>query len=185
MNRPPNGDGEDQLGFDEVALLTALVAALPLASPPPHGRARLLEAARHGRFAAFAPRVAALFALDLAAAEQLLDTIDEPEAWRPTRLPGIARIPVRTGPQCRGAQSELVRVDPGARIPAHRHLGEERLLVLQGCGRCDDGALLRRGGEYVSPPGSQHALTIEEDLACIFAVVVEKGLRLLGPDERG
>ena len=40
----------------------------------------------------------------------------------------------------KGGIASLIRMPPGSRYPRHRHLGEERFLMLQGGVRFDDGS---------------------------------------------
>ena len=52
----------------------------------------------------------------------------------------------------------LMRYDPGATIPRHRHLGDEQIFVLEGSlsndfGTCAEGNYARR------PPGCVHTVT--------------------------
>ena len=52
-------------------------------------------------------------------------------AWRPTADAGV-RIKLLFVDRERATVTTLVRMEPGARIPAHRHLGLEQCLVLEG-----------------------------------------------------
>ena len=63
----------------------------------------------------------------------------------------------------------LVRYDPGATIPRHRHLGDEQIFVLEGSvsddtGTCTAGNYARR------PPGCVHSVT-SRDGALVLAVI--------------
>jgi len=56
------------------------------------------------------------------------------------------------------AKAILIRYDPGATIPRHRHLGDEQIYVLEGSisddtGTCTAGNYARR------PPGCVHTVT--------------------------
>ena len=82
------------------------------------------------------------------------------------------------GPRVVGAVTEFMRLVPGARIPTHRHLGEERFFIVQGRAEDSDGTTLRRGRQYVFAAGSAHALEIRDSIDCIFAMVLENGIRL-------
>jgi anti-sigma factor ChrR (cupin superfamily) len=63
----------------------------------------------------------------------------------------------------------LVRYDPGATIPRHRHLGDEQIFVLEGSvsddtGTCTAGNYARR------PPGCVHSVTSRGG-ALVLAVI--------------
>ena len=62
----------------------------------------------------------------------------------------------------------MMRYDPGATIPRHRHLGDEQIFVLQGAvsddvGTCTAGNYARR------PPGCVHTVTSREG-ALVLAI---------------
>lgn len=67
----------------------------------------------------------------------------------------------------------LVRYDPGAVIPRHRHLGDEQIFVLEGSvsddtGTCEAGSYARR------PPGCVHTVRSEKG-ALVLAVLTGGG----------
>jgi anti-sigma factor ChrR (cupin superfamily) len=80
--------------------------------------------------------------------------------WEATRFPGVF---VRMLYQdASGRQTTLVRMEPGARLPSHRHVGVEQSYVIEGTLVDDDGActagnfVWRRAGsvhEAWSPDG--------------------------------
>ena len=54
-------------------------------------------------------------------------------------------------------QTVLVRYDPGATIPRHRHIGDEQIFVLEGEVEDDTGAC--RAGQFARrPPGCVHTV---------------------------
>ncbi|HEY1232032.1 MAG TPA: cupin domain-containing protein [Candidatus Binatia bacterium] len=74
-------------------------------------------------------------------------------AWIETE-PGIfAKILNMDGE--RGRLTALVRLAPGSRYAAHRHLGSEEVLVLEGSCYCG-GRLLRKGDYHRAEVGSIH-----------------------------
>jgi anti-sigma factor ChrR (cupin superfamily) len=74
-------------------------------------------------------------------------------AWEPTRHPGVEiKVLYR---DASGKQTTLTRMAPGARLPAHRHVGLEQSYVLEGTlvdadGECAAGNFVWRR------PGSVH-----------------------------
>ena len=63
----------------------------------------------------------------------------------------------------------LVRYDPGATVPRHRHLGDEQIFVLEGSvtddtGTCSAGNYARR------PPGCVHTVTTPQG-ALVLAIM--------------
>jgi hypothetical protein len=168
----------------ELARTKQTLAALSLAvSPRPaaSGRARLVASlARKGRYGAFADRIARLFDLPLAKAEEYMQRIADPEAWRPGFVPGMLAIPVRPGPKYQGESSAVAgfgKLVPGWRFPHHDHVGDETTIVLEGGFRSlDDGRETWRGDELWKPAGSDHEFVVLDGPHCIAAVLAERGV---------
>jgi anti-sigma factor ChrR (cupin superfamily) len=92
--------------------------------------------------------------------------------WQETD-PGVKRAIVRHDPQ-RDMTGAILWAKPGARYPAHRHHGDESLLVLQG--RCrDDVAEYRAGSVARKLPGSVHVVEFLPGDDCIGYVVAYGG----------
>src|SRR5262245_52036796 len=74
--------------------------------------------------------------------------------WRATRTPGVAIKMLREDPAT-GGSSFLVRLEPGARIPAHDHPGGEELFVVDGDFQVGPERL--SAGDYLyTPPDGKH-----------------------------
>lgn len=147
----------------------AHVLAFTLApvAPAPDSRVRLLAAVA-GPLTRHAARVAGMFARPVPELDVLLAQVHAgAAAWTPM-LPGIEIHPVLSAP---GRDCGLIRVAPGARFPYHRHLGEERVLILQGSCSDSSGQQLGPGDELVHAPGTGHALDIHRGVPLVFAYV--------------
>jgi anti-sigma factor ChrR (cupin superfamily) len=69
----------------------------------------------------------------------------------------------------RDRKALLVRYDPGATIPRHRHLGDEQIFVLEGSVSDDTGTC--RTGQYARrPPGCVHTVR-SPDGALVLAII--------------
>jgi len=68
-----------------------------------------------------------------------------------------------------GRKTLLVRYEPGAVVPRHRHLGEEQIFVLEGS-VADDAGVVTAGNYARRPPGCVHTVTSPTG-ALVFAVV--------------
>jgi quercetin dioxygenase-like cupin family protein len=66
------------------------------------------------------------------------------------------------------AESYLVRLEPGARAPAHDHPGAEECIVLDGEVRYLGGATLRAGDYECAPSGAHHSELVSETGALVF-----------------
>jgi quercetin dioxygenase-like cupin family protein len=76
-----------------------------------------------------------------------------------------------------GGMSLFVKLQPGAKVPRHSHLGREESLIVQG--KVDVGGRVALVGDYVNMQmGEEHEVRAEEET--IFFVVVNKGYTVLG-----
>jgi putative transcriptional regulator len=164
----------------EPAALDALNRLPCLLEPvTPSGRARLLGAVESVfRYAPFYARLAMFWDLPERSVEELCGRANG-GAFRKSRLPGLSLIDVEAGPKLAGASARLLRFDPGARFPAHRHLGDESVLVLEGSYRDGSGKVFRAGDLQTMTAGSEHALEIAPAEPCV-AAVVESGIEFRG-----
>jgi anti-sigma factor ChrR (cupin superfamily) len=98
--------------------------------------------------------------------------------WRPTADAGV-RFKLLFVDRERSTVTTLVRMEPGARIPAHRHLGVEQCLLLEGDLRA--GGIEMSAGDFnCSLPGSVHEdLTTEG--GALFLIVAPERYETLGP----
>ncbi len=101
-------------------------------------------------------------------------------SWKQTRYPGIALVFLYNDSQTDGG-AVLIRMEPGCGYPRHRHVGDERVLVLQG-GYHDEFGEYRTGQDLLNPAGSEHhPVAAEGDLPCILLAAAEQGIELLDP----
>jgi quercetin dioxygenase-like cupin family protein len=90
------------------------------------------------------------------------------------RSAGLPWKPVGTGlwekslfvDASRSRKARLIRMEPGSRIPAHRHLQDEESLVLEGRGAIGD-LLLGPGDYHRAPSGSSHPSYSSAE-GCVF-----------------
>jgi len=169
---------------DATALGEALSAlAEPPKAPPQLLRERLLATVARPRLR-FAPLFGALSELfdlsdtDLAA---LFERAALPEAWVPSAVPGTQLLHLAGGPRVAAADNGLVRVEAGARFPRHRHLGHERVLVLEGGYRDEpSGALYLPGDWHEMPADTSHSYTALRERPLLLAVSLIAGVEVEG-----
>ena len=162
---------------DEVREAMHLLAfSLAPLRPPPALRARLLAAVA-GPIGEHAAALAAMFERPEPELRALLRDIERDRiAWTPM-LPGIEHHAVRVAP---GRDAGVFRVAPGTHFPHHRHVGEERMHVLQGS--CSDslGVVLGPGDEHSFAAGTAHALITHRGPPLLLAYI-GGGSELTGP----
>lgn len=169
--------GDDDLpgeGLDTLAL------ALPPSRPPdPSLRSKLLgRISGRDRFLPFVDRLAKLLDLSEGEAEHHLQAIDRDDDWQDL-LPGVRFRDFEGGPAIGEAHGGMVRMTTGATFPRHAHIGDERVILLQGKLQDEHGRVYRAGDMIVSRDGSSHELRAVGDGETIYAVVVV-GLDFMG-----
>ena len=97
--------------------------------------------------------------------------------FKPTQHPGVAIHFYRSDRQT-GQATVMIRMEPGASYPGHRHDGPEELLVLQGGFRDERGTW--RAGDYARfEAGSTHRPTaLEDGPPCVFFAIAQEGISL-------
>ena len=153
-------------------VLDLLARAVPPTTPPPTLRSRLFgRIAGRDRFLPFLDRFAGLCDLPSDEAQEHLHKIDQDDAWE-DMTDGVRFFDFEGGPAIGDAHGGLVRVAPGAKFPMHTHVGEERILVLQGVAEDDRGNTFRPGDFIVSDDGTAHEVRTVGDVEVIYAAVV-------------
>ena len=94
--------------------------------------------------------------------------------WQPFR-PGVDIYNLSQNPAT-GAQTALLRYQPGASVPRHEHRGYEHVLVLAGSQQ-DERGQYPAGTLAVNPPGSQHTVTSPE--GCIVLIFWEQPVAMV------
>ncbi|MBX7078577.1 MAG: cupin domain-containing protein [Nannocystaceae bacterium] len=174
-------DGVDLDDELDPLVLDALASSLaPTPAPASSLRARLLQRmSGRDRFLPFLDRLIALFDLSEDETRRHVDTmvdggasVDDGEGGWEELVPGCTFLDFDGGPALGDAHAGLIRLQPGAVFPAHRHVGEERVLMLQGRVRDEHGNEYRAGDLIVMADGTEHEITVVGDQEAIYAAVV-------------
>lgn len=99
--------------------------------------------------------------------------------WAPLR-DGVEILNLAGDPSS-GATVALLRYQPGARIPAHRHPGFEVIYVVSGS-QSDERGTYPTGTLIVNPPGTGHQVFSEE--GCVVLIVWQRPVEFTGVAER-
>ena len=169
-------EGEAVSGAALPLLAEALEPLTPSAGLRQQLMAAVPQAGRHARFAAAA---AELLYVAVERARALLDRLAGASQFS-IELPGIALCWLPGGPSTAHAVRGFVRVAAGTRFPAHAHLGEEKVLVLQGS-YLDPARdrVLRPGDVDVMPAGTEHDYVVPADGPdLVMLSVTQVGLRI-------
>jgi quercetin dioxygenase-like cupin family protein len=150
---------------------------------PPLLRERLLAtiARPRLRFAPFYGRLGALFDLSDSELASLFERAENVAEWTSAPVAHVSLLHLQGGPRVAQADNGLVRVAAAAVFPPHRHLGCERVLVLQGAYRDEpSGRIYRAGDEHELPEGSSHHYVVLPDQDLLLAVSLSGGLEVEG-----
>ena len=165
-----------------------LLDADALASEPVEPSARLRAAvlgsvATTSRLAGFTDRLATFFDLvQERAAELIREASGDADSWQQATHARLFHL--AGGPRVASADCGLVRIEPGARFPRHRHLGDEWSLVLAGEAEEEEtGARWAPGDLVLRPRDSAHAFRVVSAEQLVFAVVLHGGLELAPGEE--
>jgi anti-sigma factor ChrR (cupin superfamily) len=97
--------------------------------------------------------------------------------WKQSPWEGIAFMRLYYD-RATGRVTSLVRVDPGARYPAHRHRGVEQSWVLEGS--CRLGAVTARAGDFVcAAAGTEHGVLVSDEGCLLLMITTAKDEVLL------
>jgi quercetin dioxygenase-like cupin family protein len=176
MKRP------ELLPDDEVAAVLADLVA-PVGPPPQLLRERLLASVARPRlrYAPLFAKLKDLFDLGDTALADLFERAESEDQWTVSQVPATRLLHLEGGPRVAGADNGLVRIEAGARFPQHRHLGLERVLVLEGAYRDEtDGQVYRAGDLHEMQAGSAHAYVALPDRSLLLAVSVVNGVDVDG-----
>ena len=171
-------------GSEDPQLLEALSDLRPEnATPSAELRRRLLAeiATPRRRFAPLFDALSELFDLGDEALAALFERAAAATEWQSSPVPHTRLLHLSGGPRVAGADNGLVRLAAGARFPQHRHLGLERVLVLEG-GYKDEqsGRVYLAGDLHEMPAGSAHAYTALPERELLLAVSVVSGVEIDG-----
>jgi quercetin dioxygenase-like cupin family protein len=169
---------------DDASLRDALAALTPASKAPPQLlRERLLSTVARPRlrFAPLFGRLGELLDLGDADLAGIFERAAAPGAWSQAPIPGAELMHLVGGPRVVDADNGLVRLEAGSRFPMHRHLGTERVLVLDGGYRDEQsGRLYRPGDVHEMPQGSVHAYVALPERPLLLAVSVLGGVDVEG-----
>jgi quercetin dioxygenase-like cupin family protein len=152
-------------------------------SPPGALRARLLAeiATPRRRFAPLFPALSELFDLADVPLAELFERAADATHWADAPVPHVRLLHLQGGPRVASCDNGLVRIAAGARFPRHRHLGAERVLVLEGSYRDEQsGRVYAPGDLHEMPAGSEHSYVVLPERELLTAVSLVAGVDVEG-----
>lgn len=158
-----------------------LSMALTPVPPVPAARDRLLASALAGaeRYAPFFDRLSRLFDLGVDRIREIMSGVNDPARWESGPLPGVLLMHFSGGAAVTGADVGLVRMPAGLKFPVHRHIGGERVFILEGSYTDSEGKLWLPGDLHEMGAETSHAYQVLSD-GLLFALVLYGGVEIQG-----
>ena len=146
------------------------------------GRARLLGTVAHGgeRFAPLFDKLTKFFDLSVAALREVFTRAEQADQWQPGPLPWVSLFHLQAGPAVAGLDTGLVKLKRGMPFPPHRHLGNERVLILEGSYRDHEQRYYGPGDFHDMAEGTEHALQMSAAEDVLLAVILSAEIEVLG-----
>ncbi len=137
-----------------------------------------LQATGSEKYAGFIKYLMRFFQLPKATITTILDSLNDisAPAWDKSPFNGAYLHHFKAGGNHADAHCGLIYLKPGTKISNHEHLGEEKMLVIEGEVIIDDGKIYRSGELAISKKGSSHALQAGDNSAAILAVIANDGV---------
>jgi anti-sigma factor ChrR (cupin superfamily) len=102
-------------------------------------------------------------------------------------MPALSLFHIDGGPAVDDAIVGFVQIAAGQPFPEHTHIGEERIFVIQGGLRDENGVVHTPGTLVKRAPGTSHSIAAEPGIPLIYLNIVDEGLEvggtLYGPED--
>jgi quercetin dioxygenase-like cupin family protein len=146
------------------------------------GRARLLAAVAQSdeRYAPLFGKLTRFFDLSAEALRAIFRRAANDADWEPGPVPGVSLFHFQGGPAVAGFDTGFVRFEKGMPHPPHRHLGEERVLILRGGYFDHEQRWYGPGDFHEMSAGTQHSLQMSTEEDVLLAVVMAGPIELIG-----
>ncbi len=163
-----------------------LITILPRVPLSLSEQALLSKATPYARFSRFTADIADLMDVEFKKAKDWLSSIDAPTPWRQSVMPTMQLFDIEGGPKVSNAIVGFVKIEKGAGFPNHKHIGKEKMYILQGNLHDEDGSVYGPGDLIEHVAGSDHAFLAGGNVPLIYLTVnqigVEIGGNFIGPD---
>jgi len=169
----------------ELAELFARLSAAPdaTATDLARGRARLLSAVAQSdeRYAPLFGKLTRFFDLSAEALRAMFERAANEANWEPGPAPWVSLFHFQGGPAVAGLDTGLVRFKKGMPHPPHRHLGDERVLILDGSYFDQEERRWYGPGDlHHMREGTQHSLQMTAERDVLLAVVMAGEIEIVG-----
>ena len=165
--------------------LSGMAELVGSVSPSPRGRDQLLaDLEGPERYGPFMPELARIFDLSV---DRMRATIQQAlaQTWEETGVPGVSFVHFTAGPALAQLDTGLVRFEPEAAFPGHRHHGSELTFVLEGelKYQARGEVVLLRAGDHVLLSAADHHDWVQAGAERVVYATYQVGFTIDGMDE--
>jgi hypothetical protein len=165
-----------------LAELSVASASSVAASELERGRARLLGAVAQSseRFAPLFGKLTKFFDLSAEALREVFVRAERESEWQQGPLPWVSLFHLDGGPAVAGLDTGFVKLKKGMPFPHHRHMGSERVLILEGGYHDHEQRYYGPGDFHDMAQGTEHALQMSADVDVLLAVIMTGEIQVVG-----
>ncbi len=116
----------------------------------------------------------------MAALRAVFARTEKDSEWQAGPLPWVSLFHLDGGPAVAGLDTGFVRLKKGMPFPRHRHVGPERVLVLEGGYFDNDQRWYGPGDLHVMEDGTEHSLQIGDEQDLLLAVILVADIEVVG-----
>ena len=185
----PEFASEHASGHAAEAELAELLAELSIvgasdvsAAELEQGRARLLAGVTESaeRFAPLFAKLTAFFDLSVDALRDVFSRAERDSEWEQGPLPWVSLFHFEGGPAVAGLDTGFVKLKKGMPFPPHRHMGSERVLILEGSYRDHEQRYYGPGDSHDMTEGTEHSLQMSAEEDVLLAVIMSGEIQVVG-----
>jgi ChrR Cupin-like domain len=173
----------NEAAAEELAELLSNLSALeaPDDSGVARGRARLLAAVSEGaeRYAPFFGKLTQFFDLSVEALRAAFVRAEQDSEWQQGPLPWVSLFHFEGGPALAGLDTGFVRLKKGMPFPRHRHVGAERVMIIEGGYFDHEQRWYGPGDLHLMAVGTDHSLQMGTDQDVLLAVILAAEIEVL------
>jgi hypothetical protein len=146
------------------------------------GRARLLGAVAESgeRFAPLFHKLTKFFDLSVDALREVFVRAGRESEWEQGPLPWVSLFHFAGGPAVAGLDTGFVKLKKGMPFPPHRHMGSERVLILEGSYKDHEQRYFGPGDFHDMSEGTEHSLQMSADEDVLLAVIMTGEIQVVG-----
>jgi quercetin dioxygenase-like cupin family protein len=122
----------------------------------------------------------AFFDLSVDALRDVFSRAERDSEWEQGPLPWVSLFHFEGGPAVAGLDTGFVKLKKGMPFPPHRHMGSERVLILEGSYRDHEQRYYGPGDSHDMTEGTEHSLQMSAEEDVLLAVIMSGEIQVVG-----